>query len=428
MKGAVLGSYFLASSSRDRLLHVLDPSRNYEPVCTIDDHSSAITSVKFARGLFNAIRSGQNQQQQPEDQDEQQNQDDLIMLSGGADKSIIIRKMIPDQNGQQQFVRANYVALQSTVYDMDVDHQRNTVLAACQDRQIRAYHIGDGKFDRAFKGSSSDDSSGTVIKLELDPSCTYVATSTNDKQTYVIDSRTGEFVAAMIGHGELVTGLKFSNDCRHLITVSGDGCIFVWRLASELTNRMLSRLTRGKAGSSDVSLSDGGRDTASEEPLSADMRSRIGSTEDEERMDVQLPAWVKKQGPPVGDTPADNYQYKPRGRWAEARAAQQRSDPDGLEASDSSASARGGPVISTQQQSDYVAPAGSVQKILKQFEAETGGKRRGHEGGDFGSLMNVRLVGIDDEDDGKQAKREENVVYYPPVVTNDSNDEAPAAR
>ncbi|MEQ2169292.1 hypothetical protein GOODEAATRI_023543 [Goodea atripinnis] len=41
---------------------------------------------------------------------------------------------------------------------------------------------------------------------------------------------------------EIVTGLKFSNDCRHLITVSGDSCIFVWRLSPELTIRMRQRL------------------------------------------------------------------------------------------------------------------------------------------------------------------------------------------
>ena len=30
-------------------------------------------------------------------------------------------------------------------------------------------------------------------------------------------------MATMAGHSELVTGLAFSNDCRHLISVSGDG-------------------------------------------------------------------------------------------------------------------------------------------------------------------------------------------------------------
>ncbi|XP_041668379.1 mitogen-activated protein kinase-binding protein 1-like [Cheilinus undulatus] len=45
-----------------------------------------------------------------------------------------------------------------------------------------------------------------------------------------------------ISLSEIVTGLKFSSDCRHLITVSGDSCIFVWCLPPELTIRMRQRL------------------------------------------------------------------------------------------------------------------------------------------------------------------------------------------
>lgn len=42
---------------------------------------------------------------------------------------------------------------------------------------------------------------------------------------------------------EVVTGMKFTNDCKHMITVSGDSCIFVWRLAPELTISMRQRLS-----------------------------------------------------------------------------------------------------------------------------------------------------------------------------------------
>lgn len=87
------------------------------------------------------------------------------------------------------------------------------------------------------------------------------------------------FLFVFVCVSEIVTGLKFSNDCRHLITVSGDryaptwvfltafkelntdhskkkrddglnceclcvcSCIFVWRLPPELTIRMRQRLS-----------------------------------------------------------------------------------------------------------------------------------------------------------------------------------------
>lgn len=38
----------MASASRDRLIHVLNVAKNYKLEQTLDDHSSAITSVKFA--------------------------------------------------------------------------------------------------------------------------------------------------------------------------------------------------------------------------------------------------------------------------------------------------------------------------------------------------------------------------------------------
>ena len=41
---------------------------------------------------------------------------------------------------------------------------------------------------------------------------------------------------------ELVTGIKFTNDCKHLISVSGDGCIFLWALPWGLTHNMKERL------------------------------------------------------------------------------------------------------------------------------------------------------------------------------------------
>jgi len=58
-------------------------------------------------------------------------------------------------------------------------------------------------------------------KVALDRSGMYAATSCTDKTLSIYDYMTGECMATMLGHSELVTGLKFSNDCKHLISVSG---------------------------------------------------------------------------------------------------------------------------------------------------------------------------------------------------------------
>ena len=97
------------------------------------------------------------------------------------------------------------------------------ILTACQDRNIRVYTVANGKHCRTFKGAAGED--GTLIKVALDRSGMYVATSCTDKTLAIYDHVTGECMATMFGHSELVTGIKFSNDCKHLITVSGKDLI-----------------------------------------------------------------------------------------------------------------------------------------------------------------------------------------------------------
>ena len=128
---------YLASTSRDRLIHVFDSAKNYEFLNTLDDHSSSITAVKFS--------SGQDPQ----------------MVSCGADKTIIFRKMKKDSEGLTLH-RANQIVAKTTLYDMELDVAGEHILTACQDRNIRVYSVADAKLIRTLKGCASDD--GAVIR------------------------------------------------------------------------------------------------------------------------------------------------------------------------------------------------------------------------------------------------------------------------
>ncbi|GCB63813.1 hypothetical protein scyTo_0014682, partial [Scyliorhinus torazame] len=213
------GMNLLATASRDRLIHILNVDKQYNLVQTLDDHSSSITAVKFAAN------------------------NDVKMVSCGADKSIYFRTAQKSGDGVQ-FTRTHHVVGKTTLYDMDVDITRKYVAIGCQDRNIRVFTITSGKQKKCFKGSQSED--GILLKVQMDPSGTFVATSCSDKSISIFDFYTGECVASMFGHSEIVTGMKFSNDCKHLITVSGDSCIFMWRLDSQLTNCMRHRLSEIK--------------------------------------------------------------------------------------------------------------------------------------------------------------------------------------
>ncbi|XP_061552290.1 mitogen-activated protein kinase-binding protein 1 isoform X3 [Phycodurus eques] len=211
------GVQFLATASRDRLIHVLDAASDYHLVQTLDEHSSSITAVRFAA-----------------------NEGKLRLISCGADKSVYFRTGRQTGSGTVKFTRTHHVVRKCTLYDMDVEPARKYAAIGCQDRSVRIFNINNSKQKKIYKGSQGED--GTLIKVQIDPSGLYIATSCSDKSINVFDFYSGECVAAVFGHSEVVTGLKFSGDCTRLISVSGDSCIFVWRLSPELTLRMRQRL------------------------------------------------------------------------------------------------------------------------------------------------------------------------------------------
>ncbi|XP_038549160.1 WD repeat-containing protein 62 isoform X4 [Micropterus salmoides] len=209
------GVKLLASASRDRLIHIFNLEQNYSLEQTLNDHSASITAVKF---------TGES----PE----------VRMVSCGADKSIYFQTAERMPMGLS-FSRSHHVVEKTTLYDMDLDSSRTHVAIACQDRNIRVYNVETGKLKKCLKGSSSDE--GALLKVQMDPSGSFFATSCSDKNITVFDYESGECVATLFGHSEIVTCMRFSQDCRHLITVSGDSCVFVWRLDSQMTSTMRKR-------------------------------------------------------------------------------------------------------------------------------------------------------------------------------------------
>ncbi|KAK5606493.1 hypothetical protein CRENBAI_020100 [Crenichthys baileyi] len=190
------GLKLLATASRDRLIHVLDADDSYSLVQTLDEHSSSITAVRFAI-----------------------NESKVRMISCGADKSIYFRTAHKTDRGTE-FRRSHHMVRKTTLYDMSVDATCKYAAVGCQDRCIRIFNINSGKQRKLYKGSLSED--GSLLRVQIDPSGQYVAASCSDKNISIFDFCTGECVATMFGHSEIITGMKFTNDCKHLISVSGD--------------------------------------------------------------------------------------------------------------------------------------------------------------------------------------------------------------
>lgn len=287
----------LASSSRDRLIHIFDASRStYDLLQTLDDHSAAITAVRFC---FNQCEK------------------QLYIISCGADKSIMFRtaqstdtqsltssgvgssssstvsssSSSPNFNNttnssQFQFVRTSYVAEKQTFYDLNLDPARNYIYTISQDRIIRTYSIKDGKKLRQFRGSLNED--GYLLKMDIDKTGSLLATSCTDKCVYIWDINTTECVAYLCGHSEVVTDLKFTSDNQHLITVSADGCIFQWKLnnllnfnATQESNWCQSRKLSSSTSSSNIQF---------ETKLNSNSNTQLDNVFDDE-----LPAWARNK-------------------------------------------------------------------------------------------------------------------------------------
>nr|XP_033811399.1 WD repeat-containing protein 62-like isoform X3 [Geotrypetes seraphini] len=310
------GLTLLASAGRDRLIHILNADKDYTLEQTFDDHSSSITAVKFAG------RNGQ-----------------VYMISCGVDKSIYFRTAEKVLDGVS-FSRTHHVVDKTTFYDMDTDVSQMSVAVACQDRNVRLYNVASGKQEKLFKGSPGED--GSLLKVHLDPSGTFLATSCSDKNVAIYDFDSGKHIATMFGHSEIVTAMKFSCDCRHLITVSGDSCVFVWRLDPGMTSYMRQKLekmnpTKQKKTTKGKSTAEIRRETYISVPFTSQLtEDRAKDEREQESLQTplklsfeadptilltngKLPRWAKRlvgDGIDIPDSVSQK-EYQPQGRWAE---------------------------------------------------------------------------------------------------------------
>jgi WD40 repeat protein len=112
---------------------------------------------------------------------------------------------------------------------------------------FRVYNIEDGKQIQTWECPASD-KDGYLIKIDLDASGRYLATSCSNKYIYLWDLKSHECIALLCGHDKDVNDLKFSPDGRRLYSIAGDryhrfdcfdlfffqlenfSCVFIWKL------------------------------------------------------------------------------------------------------------------------------------------------------------------------------------------------------
>uniref|UniRef100_A0A5K3ERM1 ANAPC4_WD40 domain-containing protein n=1 Tax=Mesocestoides corti TaxID=53468 RepID=A0A5K3ERM1_MESCO len=230
----------LCTSSRDRVIHVFAPRQDYSRVQTLADHSGIVNSALF-------VECEENRK--------------IYLISCGADRSLLFRTLTLDPESQTaRFVIDHHISvthsyacatvvgpsapnLDATSLNATAPSRLRQYLAvACQDRQMRLYRVNKARQLFNYRASTSED--GAPVCCAADPTSTLVATAGSDKQINLFHLFTGEHIATLNGHADVVMSLLFLPDLRHLVSVSCDSCVFVWRLAPELTALMIDRQLR----------------------------------------------------------------------------------------------------------------------------------------------------------------------------------------
>ena len=235
------GPTLLATSGRDRMVKLYDARRGYTVVSALENHHSAsVTAVRFAL-------------------------DGSRLYSCGGDRNIVISRVKESASKSQENSEAGAAcgdiivkrghsvsAARGTIYDMQIHFNNRWIVTAGHEKRVQIWSAFTGKKMRHWSpkdfppraqqvGAVDAQSEVELYKFNLDPTGTFAATAAFDKQVRVYDFLSGECLACVSGHADLVTGVSFSKDARRLISVGADGCIFVWRLPPSMTKAMRSR-------------------------------------------------------------------------------------------------------------------------------------------------------------------------------------------
>ncbi|KAI0221003.1 hypothetical protein L0F63_004216 [Massospora cicadina] len=210
--------YIIASASRDRLIHVysLTESR-FRLIQTIDDHSSSITAVCF-------FDRGQR------------------LISCGADKSLIFRARV-ERVGLPYYAHYFKYCGRATLYALAPDYANHLVTVVAQDKRLHQFCAQTGKLINTVKSESLGIGVG-MTRIALDASGQFACVAGSDKAVRVVDLGTNTLLGAFWGHSEMVTSVRFLSGCSRIVSTSGDGCIFVWRVRPSLATQMRNRLLK----------------------------------------------------------------------------------------------------------------------------------------------------------------------------------------
>ncbi|ETM38698.1 hypothetical protein L914_15079, partial [Phytophthora nicotianae] len=204
------GAIFMASGGKDRLIQLYDCQRGHAVISTLESHSAAVTTVSLSR-------------------------DGKLLQSCGADNVVSTSRV--DAKGKM--IESKVVTLTGgKVFGTVLLPDSDTVVACCNNK-LEVLNASTGKQQLAHLV-------GEQHHVAVCPAnyCVAMSGSLAERIIHIIDMKSGDTLATGTGHSEAITALKFTPDCRRLLSASSDGCIFVWRLADDIQSEIKAKLPR----------------------------------------------------------------------------------------------------------------------------------------------------------------------------------------
>ena len=104
--------------------------------------------------------------------------------------------------------------------------------------------------------------SGAPLRVSIDPGGITAMTTHADGCVRLYHLATGQLMWKAGGHGAAAEAACVTPDCRHLVTVAGDGCMMVWKLPQALATQMQQQMV-AITSPHEQQVSDGGSSVAS---------------------------------------------------------------------------------------------------------------------------------------------------------------------
>ncbi|KAI4494894.1 hypothetical protein M0804_001095 [Polistes exclamans] len=156
------------------------------------------------------------------------NNEDLI--SSSTDGTCIIWDIMQVSifNYLQYYLRCSrkQVLMGNTMYMAACFSPNSIQILTCgTDRKIAYWETWDGSLVREVEGSTS----GSLNCIDINLDGQYFVTGSNDCIVKLWEYHTANVTHIGIGHAAIITACKFSPDGEHVVSVSADGAIIIWK-------------------------------------------------------------------------------------------------------------------------------------------------------------------------------------------------------